>query len=51
MIRALLASFPVFIDAAEIASNRVVFAVTLIVSLIAQVLLLRLYLNAVEFIA
>jgi hypothetical protein len=49
--RAVLASFPAFLDAAEIASDRVVFALTVIGSLIVQVFLLKLYVNGTYFIA
>jgi hypothetical protein len=49
--RAVLASFPAFLDAAEIASGRVVFALTVIGSLIVQFFLLKLYVNGTYFIA
>ena len=45
MTRVVLSSYPGFLDAAEIASNRAVFAITVVVCLFGQFVLLRLYLN------
>jgi hypothetical protein len=51
MSRVLLAAFPAFIDIAEIASKRTVFVTTIIGSLIVQVFLLKIYVNALYFVA
>ena len=45
MTRVVLSSYPGFLDAAEIASNRAVFAVTVVVFLFAQFVLLTSYVN------
>ena len=45
MTRVVLSSYPGFLDAAEIASNRTVFAITVVVCLFGQFVLLRSYLN------
>jgi hypothetical protein len=45
MTRVVLSSYPGFLDAAEIASNRAVFAVTVVVLLFAQFVLLTSYVN------
>jgi hypothetical protein len=45
MTRVVLSSYPGFLDAAEIASNRTVFAITVVLCLFGQFLLLRFYLN------
>ena len=45
MTRVVLSSFPGFLDAAEIASNRVLFAITVVVCLFGQFVLLRSYVN------
>ena len=45
MTRVVLSSYPAFVDAAEIASNRAVFAITVVVCLFAQFVLLTSYVN------
>jgi Mannosyltransferase (PIG-V) len=45
MTRVVLSSFPGFLDAAEIASNRALFAITVVVCLVGQFVLLRSYVN------
>jgi hypothetical protein len=45
MTRVVLSAYPAFVDAAEIASNRAVFAITVIVCLLAQFVLLTSYVN------
>ena len=45
MTRVVLSSYPGFLDAAEIASNRAVFAITVVVFLFAQFVLLTSYVN------
>jgi Mannosyltransferase (PIG-V) len=45
MTRVVLASYPAFVDAAEIASNRAVFATTVVICLFAQFVLLTSYVN------
>jgi hypothetical protein len=45
MTRVVLSSYPAFLDAAEVASNRAVFAATVVVCLCAQFVLLTSYVN------
>jgi Mannosyltransferase (PIG-V) len=45
MIRVVLSAYPGFVDAAEIASDRVLFATTVLFCLFAQMILLRSYVN------
>jgi hypothetical protein len=45
MTRVVLSSYPGFLDAAEIASSRALFAITVVVCVFAQLVLLRSYVN------